>query len=205
RIPQRQCSSRVSDSRDAYRGEEQHGPLALGPVGLGHIPDIVRTRIKKRSLAVHLQGGDKGVTLRTVAWSTWSSAQVGREVSVAARSSRGWPTRRAGGQCRAQLNYRHDLARNRRFNCRWTDRTAVFQTARRGFVSSCQPDTIDHRSGGRSVSFLIRWGPTIIGINSYAKLRWPKNVLFRGRSREKLKRAKMFASPLTPDAMMRHV
>ena len=121
RIPQRQCSSRVSDSRDAYRGEEQHGPLALGPVGLGHIPDIVRTRIKKRSLAVHLQGGDKGVTLRTVAWSTWSSAQVGREVSVAARSSRGWPTRRAGGQCRAQLNYRHDLARNRRFNCRWTD------------------------------------------------------------------------------------
>ena len=91
RIAQRQCSSRVSDSRDAYRGEEQHGPLALGPVGLGQIPDIVRTRIKKRSLAVHLQGGDKGVTLRTVAWSTWSSAQVGREVSVAARSSRGWP------------------------------------------------------------------------------------------------------------------
>jgi hypothetical protein len=56
------------------RGEEPNGLVALGPVGLGHIADIVRTRIKKRSLAVHLQGGDKGVsTLRTVAWSTWSS------------------------------------------------------------------------------------------------------------------------------------
>jgi hypothetical protein len=33
-IPQKQCSSRVSDSRDGYRGEERHGPLAVGSVGL---------------------------------------------------------------------------------------------------------------------------------------------------------------------------
>ena len=34
RFPQKQCSSRVSDSRDGYRGEERHGPLAVGSIGL---------------------------------------------------------------------------------------------------------------------------------------------------------------------------
>ena len=34
--------SRVSDSRDGYRREEQHGPLALGPVGLGILLPVFR-------------------------------------------------------------------------------------------------------------------------------------------------------------------
>ena len=33
-IPQRQCSSRVSDPPVGYCGEERHGPLAVGSVGL---------------------------------------------------------------------------------------------------------------------------------------------------------------------------
>src|ERR1700736_1716446 len=43
-IPQRQCSSRVSDSRDGYRGEEQHGPLALGPEDEAFLPMHVNPR-----------------------------------------------------------------------------------------------------------------------------------------------------------------
>jgi len=102
---------------------------------------------------VHLQGGDKGVTLRTVAWSTWSSAQVGREVSVAARSSRGWPTRRGGGQCRAQLNYRHDLARIVGSIVGGLI-ARLFSKPRDGALfHPAMPDTVDHRSGGRSVRF----------------------------------------------------